>query len=86
MLQGSKYSCGRQIQWNVFAHANFYSDMKKYIKNMSWMGLANLFEKCYSPMLVNEFYSGLLLRSDEYENPLVLIMMSCTPLLMDKQG
>ena len=33
------------------------------------MDLANLFEKCYSPIFVNEFYSGLLLRSDEYENP-----------------
>ena len=86
LLQGSKYSCGRQILWDVFAHANFYSDMKKYIENMSWMGLANLFEKCYSLMLVNEFYFGLLLRSDEYKNPLGLIMMSCTPLLMDNRG
>ena len=33
------------------------------------MGLANLFEKCYSPMLVNEFYSGLLIHAEEYENP-----------------
>ena len=33
------------------------------------MGLANLFEKCYSLMLVNEFYSGLLIHADEYENP-----------------
>ena len=72
--------------WNVFAYANFYSDMKKYIENMSWMGLANLFERCYSVMLVTEFYSRLLLRSDEYENPLGLIMMSCTPLLMDTKG
>ena len=43
--------------------------MKKFIENISWIGLANLSEKCYSPMVVNEFYSGLLLRSDEYENP-----------------
>ena len=55
--------------WNAFVHANFYSDVKKYIENMSWMGIANLDEKCYSPMLVNEFYFGLLLRSNEYENP-----------------
>ena len=55
--------------WNAFVHANFYSDVKKYIENMSWMGIANLDEKCYSPILVNEFYSGLLLRSNEYENP-----------------
>ena len=55
--------------WNAFVHANFYFDMKKFIENMSWMGISNLDEKHYSPMLVNEFYSGLLLRSTEYENP-----------------
>ena len=33
------------------------------------MSLANLSEKYYSPMFVNEFYSGLLLYFDEYENP-----------------
>ena len=65
LLQGSKYLCGRQIMWNAFVHANFYSDMKKFIENMSWMGITNLDEKHYSPMLVNEFYSGLLLRSTE---------------------
>ena len=43
--------------------------MKKYIENMSWMGSTNLSEKCYSPILVNEFYFRLLLHSDEYENP-----------------
>ena len=69
LFPGSKYSCGRKILWNVFAYANFYSDMKNYIEKMSWMGLANLSEKCYSPMFVNEFYSGLLIHSDEYENP-----------------
>ena len=42
--------------------------MKKYIENMSWMGLANLSEKHYSLMFVNEFYSGLFLRFDEYKN------------------
>ena len=42
--------------------------MKNYIKKMSWMGLANLSEKYYCPMFVNEFYSRLLIRSDEYEN------------------
>ena len=36
---------------------------------MSWMWIANLDEKRYSPILVNEFYSRLLLRSNEYENP-----------------
>ena len=42
--------------------------MKNFIEKMSWMGLANLSEKCYRAMLVNKFYFGLLLRSDEYEN------------------
>ena len=55
--------------WNTFVHANFYFDMKKFIENMSWIGIANLDEKHYSPVLVNEFYSGLLLRSNEYEDP-----------------
>ena len=55
--------------WDVFAHANFYFDMKNYIKKISWMGLANFSEKYYNPMLVNKFYSGLLIHVDEYENP-----------------
>ena len=36
---------------------------------MGWMGLANFSEKCYSPLLVKEFYSGLLIHANEYENP-----------------
>ena len=32
------------------------------------MGLANLSEKCYNPMLVNEFYSEILIHTEEYEN------------------
>ena len=36
---------------------------------MGWMGLANLSEKCYSLLLVNEFYFGLLIHASEYENP-----------------
>ena len=35
---------------------------------MGWMGLVNLSEKCYSPLLVNKFYSGLLIHANEYEN------------------
>ena len=53
----------------MFAHANFYTEVKNFIKNMGWMGLANLSEKCYSPLLINEFYSGLLIHASEYENP-----------------
>ena len=70
MLQRTKYSCGRQILWNVFAFANFYTKLYTYFMNMSWMGLANLSEKFCCPLLVNEFYSGLLMHADEYENPM----------------
>ena len=68
LLQGTKYSCGKQILWDVFAHANFYTEVKNFIENMGWMGLANLSEKCYSPLLVNEFYFRLLIHAKEYEN------------------
>ena len=30
--------------------------------------LANLLKKCYSLLLVNEFYSGLLIHAKKYEN------------------
>ena len=53
----------------MFAYANFYTEVKNFIENMGWMGLANLLGKCYSPLLVNEFYSGLLINANEYENP-----------------
>ena len=45
IFQRSKYVYGRQIYWHAYAHANFYNEVKKYIDNMSWMGLANLSEK-----------------------------------------
>ena len=35
---------------------------------MGWVGLANLSEKCYSFLLVNKFYFGLLIHATEYEN------------------
>ena len=33
------------------------------------MGLANLSEKFFSSLLVNEFYFGLIRHTNEYENP-----------------
>ena len=69
MLQGTKYSYGRQILWNMFAFANLYTKLHAYFVNMSWMGLANLSKKFFCLLLVNEFYSGLLMHADEYENP-----------------
>ena len=65
MLQGTRYSTGRQILWNVFVFANFYSELHAYFEKMS---LANLSEKYFCPLLVNEFYSGLIRHADEYEN------------------
>ena len=35
MLQRTKYSCGRQILWNVFAFANFYTELHAYFVKMS---------------------------------------------------
>ena len=49
--------------------ANFYFELHDYFERMSWMGLATLSEKHYSPLLVNEFYSRLIMHADEYENP-----------------
>ena len=69
MLQGTRYSCERQILWNVFAFANFYSKLYAYFEKKSWMGLANLSEKFFSPLVVNEFYSGLIRHANKYENP-----------------
>ena len=52
-----------------FAFANFYSELHAYFEKMSWMGLKNLSKKYFCPLLVNEFYSGLIRHADEYENP-----------------
>ena len=69
LLQGTKYSCGRQVNWNAFVHANFYTEVHKFLKDMSWLGLVALPKKDFSFLLVNEFYSGILIHADEYENP-----------------
>ena len=69
LFQGRKYACGRQIDWNVYAHANFYIEVQKYINDMGWMGLENLLEKNFSIMLVNEFYSDILHFASESDNP-----------------
>ena len=69
MLHGTKHSYGRQILWNVFAFANFCTELHAYFEKMSWMGLTNLSEKYFCPLLVNEFYFGLIRHADEYENP-----------------
>ena len=35
LLQGTKYSCGKQVDWKAFVHANFYAEVYKYLVNMS---------------------------------------------------
>ena len=68
-FQESKYAYGRQIDQNAYAHANFYIEVKKYIDDMGWMGLANLSKKNFSIVLVNEFYSDIVLFASKYDNP-----------------
>ena len=29
LFQGAKYSCGRQVEWNAYAHANFYTEVDR---------------------------------------------------------
>ena len=36
---------------------------------MGWMGLANLLEKNFNIVLVNEFYFGIMRFASEYDNP-----------------
>ena len=37
---------------------------------MGWLGLAVLPEMHYSPLLVNKFYSSILVHADDYDNPI----------------
>ena len=69
----------------MFAHANFYIKVKNFIAIMGWMGLANLSKKCYSPLLVNEFYFGLLIHANEYENTIRFDSDVLYTLSMDKK-
>ena len=66
LFQGTKYSCGRQVEWEAYKHANFYAEVHKYFEDMGWLGFVATFEKEYSFLLVNEFYAGLLLYANEY--------------------
>ena len=68
-FQGSKCVCGRQVDQNAYAHADFYPTIHKYLEDMDWLGLSILPGMHYSPLLANEFYSGFLMHANEYENP-----------------
>ena len=34
LFQGTKYSCGRQVEWEAYKHANFYAEVHKYFEDM----------------------------------------------------
>ena len=68
LFQRSKYTYGRQIDWNAYVHANFYTEVKKYIDDMGWMGLANLSKKNFSTVCKWVLFRYMLSAS-EYDNP-----------------
>ena len=71
LFQGSKYVSGRQVDKDAYANADFYPMVMKYLEDMGWLGLATLSEMHLSPLLVNEFYFGIVLKAKEYENLVV---------------
>ena len=52
-FQGSKYVCGRKVDWNAIMSADFGTKLKILLKNMDWLGLADLSEMQFSPHLIN---------------------------------
>ena len=64
ILQGLKYVWGRQVDWNGYAHADFYLTVQKYLEDIGWLDLARLPEMNYIPLLVNEFYYGILVHAN----------------------
>ena len=64
LFQGSEYISGRKVDWEAIMVVDFGAELKNLLKNMDWLGLTNLSEMHYSPHLVNEFYSGILLKKE----------------------
>ena len=57
------YVCGRNV--NLNAIIDFGTELKTLLTNMDWIGLANMTENNYSTHLVNEFYSGNLVKKSD---------------------
>ena len=71
LFQGSViYVCGRNVNWNAIIHEPFGSELKTFLTNMDWIGLANITEDKYSTHLVNEFFSGILVKKSDLNLPM----------------
>ena len=71
LFQGSViYVCGRNVNWSAIIHEPFGSELKSLLTNMDWIGLANITEDKYSTHLVNEFYSGILVKKSDLNLPM----------------
>ena len=60
--------CGRNVNWNAIINEPFGTELETLLTNMDWIGLANMTENKYSIHLVNEFYSGILVKKNEFEH------------------
>ena len=63
LFQGSViYVCGRNVNWNTIINEPFGIELKTLLTNMAWIRLANMIENKYRTHLLNEFYSGILVK------------------------
>ena len=58
------------MNWNAIIHEPFGSELKTFLTNMDWIGLANITEDKYSTHLVNEFFSGILVKKSDLNLPM----------------
>ena len=58
------------MNWNAIIHEPFGFELKNLLTNMDWIGLANITEDKYSTHLVNEFYSGILVKKSDLNLPM----------------
>ena len=71
LFQGSiVYVCGRNVNWNAIIHKPFRFELKTLLTNIDWIRLANMTEDKYSTHLVNEFYSGILVKKSDLNLPM----------------
>ena len=55
---------------NAIIHEPFGFELKTFLTNMDWIGLANITEDKYRTHLVNEFYSGILVKRSDLNLPM----------------